>query len=204
MSFGSEDLSRLRWSLVFLAMAIIATAITTLLWRQAIDKVETDRRQLAAEQKEIRNRIARAHEEEQATRDRIARYQQLRDRGIIGLEERLDWVEQIAQIKARRRLIDVQYDLSPQRPIDDAVLPGGAVAGSHEIMASTMKLRMPLLHEDDLLGFLSDLRRAVHAHLLVRDCAIERLATVAAERGLSAQLRADCTIDWITIREKRP
>jgi hypothetical protein len=69
-------------------------------------------------------------------------------------------------------------------------------------MSSTMNLQMPLLHENDLLGFLADLRRNVHAHLMVRDCAIERGAQ-AQERCVAAQLRAVCTIDWITLREKR-
>jgi hypothetical protein len=142
-------------------------------------------------------------DEEQDIRNRIARYQQMRERRVIGLEERLDWVEQMTRIRNNRRLIDVQYELSPQKSIDDNALPGGAVAGSHEIMASSMRLRMQLLHENDLLGFLDDLRRSVNAHLLVRECLVERTAGATAERGLPAQLRAECLIDWITIREKR-
>lgn len=203
MSIRTQDLAHLRWSLAVLVVALAATVAVVLVSLRMVGQAEATQRQLAMQESNIRGRIIRAREEEQDIRARIARYQQLRDRGIIGLEERLDWVEQIARIRNGRRLLDVQYELSPQRPIEDSVLPGGAVAGSHEIMASTMKLRMPLLHEDDLLGFLSDLNRAVHASLLVRDCTVERVATVAAERGLPAQLRADCTIDWITIREKR-
>lgn len=203
MSFTINDLRRLRWSLAFLAVAIAAAVGVVLVSKQMVGQSESTQHRLAVQQRDIHARIARAREEEQDIRDRIARYRQLRDRGIIGLEERLDWVEQITRIRNNRRLIDVQYELSPQKSIDETVLPGGAVAGSHEVMASTMKLRMDLLHENDLLGFLDDLGRAVHAHLLVRECIIDRIGGVSGERGLQAQLRANCTIEWITFREKR-
>lgn len=204
MNLTINDLVRLRWSLVFLALAIAAAVAVVLVSRQMVGQAEVTQRQLLSQQREIQARIVRAREEEQDIRNRIARYQRLRENGVIGLEERLNWVEQIGRIRNNRRLIDVQYELSPQKAIDDNVLPGGAIAGSHEIMASSMRLRMQLLHENDLIGFLDDLRRAVHAHLLVRECLVERTAGAPAERGLPAQLSADCTIDWITIRERRP
>lgn len=202
MSISTNDFARIRWSLAFLAVGSFAGFAMTYVSQQVVSRAEASQRQLAAQQRDIRIRLSRANEEEQDMRHRIARYQALLDRGIIGQEERLNWVEQIARIKADRRLLDLQYDLSPQKPVDDAILPGGALAGSYELMASTMHLQMPLLHEYDLLGFLSDLRQAVHAHLLVRDCAIER-AAATGEHGLPAQLRAECTIDWITLRERK-
>lgn len=203
MNITTDDLVRLRWSLLFLAVALLAGGTIALVSKQALERAEATRRQLTAQQGEIRGRVSRAHEEEQDIRGRIGRYQALRDSGIIGQEERLDWVEQIERIRARRRLLDMQYELSAQRPIDDAMLPGGAAAGHFEFMASTMRLRMMLLHEDDLLGLFDDLRKAVHARLLVRDCVIERTAAAGGEHGIPAQLRAECIIDWITLREKR-
>jgi len=202
MSVTVNDLLRMRWSLAFLVLAGLAGIIMTTTAREMVRKAETTRQQLTAQQREIRTRLSRASDEEQELRGKIALYQQLLDRGIVGQEERLNWVEQISRVKSARRLLDVQYELSPQKALTDAVFPGGAIAGDYEFMASTMNLQMPLLHEDDLLGFIADLRKSVHAHLLVRDCTIERLPP-ANERGLSAQLRAACTIDWITLREKK-
>jgi hypothetical protein len=203
MNITTDDLSRLRWSLIFLAIALLAGGAVALISKQAVDRAETIQRQLISQQQDIRSRLSRAHEEEQDMRGRIGRYQALRDNGIIGQEERLDWVEQIERIRSQRRLLGMQYELSAQRPVDDPILPGGGIAGHFEFMASTMKLRLQLLHEDDLLGLLDDLRKAVHARLLVRDCTIERQSVAPAESGLAAQLRAECTIDWLTLREKR-
>lgn len=203
MSITIADIVRLRWNLAILVVVAIAGAAMIMASQRLVGKAEMTQRQLAAKQRDIRTKLSRARDEEQEMRSKIALYGQLVDRGVIGQEERLDWVEQIARIKSARRLLDLQYELSPQKTVDETLLPGSPVAGGHEFMASTMKLRMPLLHENDLLGFLADLRLAVHSHLLVRNCGIERAAPVASEPGLPAQLRAECTIDWITLREQK-
>lgn len=203
MKLTSNDFARLRWSLVFLALALLAGTAMVWFLQQLVGRAEQNERQLSVQQKDIRGRLVHAREEEQAIRDRIGRYRHILASGLIDQEERLRWVEQIARIKAARRLLDVQYELSPQRPIEEAALPGGPVAGGYEFMASTMKLQLALLHEDDLLGFLDALRAAVRAHLLVRSCAIERATATSSERGPAPQLRAECTIDWVTLREKK-
>ena len=203
MNFTVKDLLRLRWSLLFLLVMIVLGGALVYFMQQMIEKAELSEHQLSRQVADVRGRVARAHEEEQDMRRRIQRYQEMVEKGIIGQEERLDWVEQIARIKASRRLLDVQYEIQPQNPISAAALPGGAAAGPYEVMASTMKLHMPLLHEEDLLGFLGDLRGAVHAQLLVRECRIERVAGAAGQGAVQAQLQADCEIDWVTLREKR-
>ena len=203
MNFKANDFSRLRWTLGFLLLSIAIAILVTTATQKLVQQAKTTQRQLQSEQQQIRSRLASAQDEERELRSKIALFQDLEARGIIGQEERLNWVEQIARVKAARRLIEVQYEIAPQKNLTGAILPGGSIAGDYEFMASAMKLQMPLLHENDLLGLISDLRRSVHAHLLVRDCTIDRTAA-GSDRTTSAQLRADCTIDWVTLREKRP
>lgn len=202
MNISTNDFVRIRWALGFLLLAVLLAFAMSTTARKLVEKAQIDQRQLEAQQREIRARLSRAPDEERELRNKIALFQQLQERGIIGQEERLNWVEQIARIKTARRLFDFQYEVAPQTSLGNSILPGGAQAGDYEFMSSTMNLQMPLLHENDLLGFLADLRNTVHAHLLVRDCNIERLPQ-SVERGVAAQLRAVCTIDWITLREKR-
>jgi hypothetical protein len=203
MNFAARDFFRLRWSLVFLVAMIVGGAALVYFMQQIVDKAEISERELSRQVADIHGRVFRAHEEEQDMRGRIQRFQEMTRKGIIGQEERLNWVEQIARIKAARRLLDVQYEIQPQGAISSAALPGGAAAGPYEIMASTMKLHMQLLHEEDLVGFVADLRQAVHAHLLVRECRIERNPGGGTQAAAQAQLQADCTIDWVTLREKK-
>ncbi len=202
MNVTTSDFVRIRWALGFLILATLIGYALATTSRKLTEAAHADQLRLQAQQRDIRARLTRAPEEEQELRSKIALFHELQQRGIIGQEERLDWVEQIGRIKAERRLLDVQYEIAAQKSVDSALLPAGATAGEYEFMSSTMNLQMQLLHEDDLLGFLDDLRKSVHAQLLVRECAIDRLPP-GTDRRVAAQLRATCTIDWITLREKR-
>jgi hypothetical protein len=64
---------------------------------------------------------------------------------------------------------------------------------------------IPLLHENDLLNFLTDLQNAGKAYVSARKCVIERTEreTPPGGRGMAPRLKADCQLDMITIREKR-
>ena len=158
-------------------------------------------KEAAAAQLDIQTRLARARIEEQELRDKIVRFQALKSRGVIGPEQRLDWVETIARINTARRIFKLDYDFAPQRPVDASILPGGAAGGGFEIMASQMRLQIQLLHEGELLAFLAELRDTVQALVQVRSCAIERITRDSTERGSNAQLKAECTLEWITLRE---
>jgi hypothetical protein len=65
-----------------------------------------------------------------------------------------------------------------------------------------MKLQLKLLHEEDLLRLLGDLRNQANALIAVKSCNISRLALTPEERANShANLAAICEIDWITLRD---
>jgi hypothetical protein len=149
-------------------------------------------------------KLARASEEQQELRDKIARFQELKAKGYIGAEHRLDWIEAIARIKVARRILKLEYEFSPQRQVDSTLLPGGASAGGFEVMASQMRLQLELLHEAELLAFLAELRDTVQALVKVRSCTIERIATGNTIRsGNLAQLKADCVLEWITLKDDK-
>jgi len=202
--FSQDDFRRIQWSLLALVVLALLGAAVVFGSLQATKAARAEARKVEAERGEIRIKLARARDEEQEIRAKIARYQGLINRGYVTEEQRLDWIERIAQIKAARKLIDVQYELMPQRTVESALLPEGAAGGGYEFMSSAMRLQMQLLHEGDLLGFLADLRANVRALIVVRQCKVERIArNGSTERGAQAQLKADCDIEWITMREKK-
>lgn len=201
MKFDAKDLKHLQWAIAFLViMALVGggSVWTTLQLKKSSEKAFQE---ATAARRDIQAKLARARDEEQELRDKIVRFQALRTRGYIGAEKRLDWVEAIARIKAARRIFKLEYEFAPQRPVDAGILPGGASAGGFEIMSSRMRMQIQLLHEEELLAFLTDLRDAVQALVQVPSCTIERLAPGNTERGSKAQLRAECTLEWITLKE---
>jgi hypothetical protein len=201
MKLDANDFKQLQWSIAFLVIMTVVGAgsvWTTQQWKKSSEKAFQE---ATAARRDMQAKLARASEEQQELRDKIARFQALKSKGYIGPEQRLDWIETIARIKAARRIIKLDYEFAPQRPVDAALLPGGASAGGFEIMSSTMQLQLELLHEGELLAFLAELRDTVQALVKVRSCNIERIASGNGGRGNLAQLKADCTLEWITLKE---
>ena len=187
----TEILRRIRWNLAILLLlsllggAAVYTSIGMYTTAQKADKQATDKRT------EIHSKLANAQNEEQELREKFARYQNIEARGYIGGERRLDWVEQIRKIKTNRKLLDIQYELEPQKVLESN-------SSGYDFMASTMKLQMQLLHEEDLLNFLTDIRDNIRAFTSVKSSNVVRRTI----QGSPAQLTANCSIDWITLREK--
>lgn len=203
-AFSKADFPRIQWSVAILVLLALLGGGVVFGSLQLTKKAQAEARRVEADRADIRNKLARARDEEQEIRAKIARYQELVERGYVTEEQRLDWIERIAQVKAARKLIDVQYELMPQKPVETGLLPEGNVGGGYEFRSSAMKLQMLLLHEEDLLGFLADLRARVRALIVVRECTVERIPrSAASERGVQPQLKADCDLDWITLREKK-
>lgn len=201
MKFNLEDLKRLQWALAFLVIMTLVGIASVWTTQQLKASSERAVQETTTARRDIQSKLARAREEEQELRDKIGRFQALKAQGYIGPERRLDWIEAIARIKTSRRIFKLDYEFAPQRPVDAAILPGGAAAGGFEIMASQMKLQMQLLHEGELLAFLAELRESVQALIQIRSCTIERIPASNMDRGRNAQLKADCTLEWITLKE---
>jgi len=197
------DFKYLRWSLLGALLMILLGAGLVMAARYYHLQQQTTHRQAVAQRTEMQGKLARARDEEQEIRQKILRFNQLVSRGIIGEERRLDWVEQVRQIKAARKLYDIEYELAPRQLLEASAAQGAS--GSFNFYASTMRLRMQLLHEEDLLHFLGDLRETEPAFLRPRSCAIERIqeTSVRPSGSLAPQLKAECVIDWITIGERK-
>lgn len=168
--------------------------------KEWLDKVRVQQQTLRGERAGVQEKLARATEEEREIREKVAAYNRLVERGIIGDERRLDWVDAIAAIKANRRLFEVKYSIEPQRPLDLAGVKG---AGDVEMLASRMRVELPLLHEGDLLAFLSDLERSLSAYVLMRSCTLQRADKTALDRATAPRLKADCIIDLVTVRDRQ-
>jgi hypothetical protein len=183
------------------AVALIAAGAAALAFAsQLLTSAQAEQQVARAERGAEQNKLARANDEAREIRERIVEYRKLVDRGVIGEERRLDWVDRINAIKAARKLAEVKYAIGPQRPVE---YPGIAGGGEVEFLASPMNLNLALLHEEDLFRFIGDLRSALSALVVVKSCNIERTAEAGKGRGLAPRLRAVCELDLVTIRDKR-
>jgi len=140
-----------------------------------------------------RSRLAHAETEKEEIRLYQPQFVELRNKGLIGAERRLDWVEAIRQIQEQRRLLPLAYEIDVQQPYRlETTLP----TGDYALLGSTMQLHMDLLHELDLFNFLADLRQA--GTFAVQGCSIRR-ASGAGTGPVAPTLNADCTLNWLTL-----
>lgn len=183
-------------SLALLIIALLLAAASIGWTYLQVQQATQQHKQAQMRQTETRSRLARVNEDEREIREKITRYQDIVQRGLTEPERRLQWVETLKAIKESRRLLGLNYEIAPQRPLD----PKQVSSGGYDFLVSTMKLDLPMLHEEDLLGLLSDLAAKTQALISIKSCQIERV-TSGAQAG--ANLKAACEIDWIKLQEKR-
>lgn len=195
-----QDLRRLRWPLVG-ALLLIATGVSALVAAEnLLDAARKTREQLQKQSTSARERVAKASEEEKEILSQLVYYQRMLDAGMVGSRNRLDLIEAIAGIKSRRKLLDIRYNIEPQRAVDYA---GVVTTGAMDFVTSRMQLDMMLLHEEDLLNFLTDLKSAGQSLVSVRQCTLTR-ADRGMPVGLAPGMQARCVVDLITLVQSRP
>jgi hypothetical protein len=185
-------------ALAFLMLA--AGVIAVVVAEKYLASTRLDRQSAAEERRSAQEKLSRATSEEREIREKLVDYRGLLARGVIGDEQRLDWVETIARIKDTRKIPDIRYNIAPQRAFD---LPGVAPGGDVEFRVSELRLNMQVLHEEDVLNVIDDLQRLLKTHVMVRSCRIDRADRTAADRGAAARLRAECVLDLVTIRDRK-
>ena len=147
--------------LPILAFVLLVGAGIALIWwsKQILVGANRQLAAVSAERAQNTERLLRIADEEREVKEKIAVYRRLKDLGILGRERRLEWADAIKRIRSQRGLIDLRYRVEPQRAL--VSVPGNP--GTIDFYASTMKVNLALLHEEDLFGFLNDLRSSGNA-----------------------------------------
>ncbi len=203
MNIVRDDLKRLRLPLA-LAVVLLALGIAGLVMSDYyLDGAKGVRDANRQSRVAAQERVSKVSEEDREIRENLVYYEQMRRHGMMGEQNRLDWIDSIAKIKSDRKLFEIKYSIEAQKSLD---YPGLAAAGSTEFVVSRMRLEMMLLHEEDLLDFLNDLQAAGKAHVAVRHCSVTRVERGAAPTATALQprLHAECQVDLVSVKGVRP
>ncbi|MDR1368455.1 MAG: hypothetical protein LBJ76_07055 [Candidatus Accumulibacter sp.] len=197
MKFTKNDLPRLRAALL---VSVTLTALGGLGVYLAMRSSDTARRTRGAarvERDEFDRKLRQVRNEENEIKEKAAIYARIEARGILSEVKRLEWIELIDAIREKERLIDFEYEIDPQRAL--SIAPNDEFS----FVASSMKMRVRLLHEEDLTRLIDQLRQRAPALIEVRSCNVSRLTRVDDIGKSAARLLADCRIDWVTLRKTR-
>ncbi len=195
MKLEPKDFPKLQISLLAMLLMMAIGTASILFSRESVRQADSAFASAQSERNDYDGKLKRVRGEEHEIREKAEMFNALKARGVIGDEQRLEWVELLKEIRERHRLIELRYEITPQRPLEKT--PAGNLA----LYASTMNLQLNLLHEEDLTRLLDDLRREAHALIQVKRCDVSRMPRSGAENALQGFLQAECLIDWVTVRE---
>ena len=202
MNVSRDDLKRLR---VPLALALLLSALGVACLATSgyyLDEAKSAREASRLARVGAQERMAKVSEEEREIRENLVHFEQMRRSGMMGEQNRIDWIESIARIKNSRKLFEIRYNIEAQRSLD---YPGVVATGAADFVVSRMRLNMLLLHEGDLLNFLADLQAAGKGHVSVRRCTVTRIERGASSAtALQPRLRAECQVDLVSVRGIKP
>jgi len=146
----------------------------------------------------IRRRYQSIDDEERAIQTYLPRFRQLEEGGVIGREQRLNWIEKLREVSQALKLPSVQYSIDTQVPYKPE-FPVPEMT-SFRIYASRMTVSLGLLHEEDLPRLLAELGRAATGLYSVSKCSIRRNGMAFARSPTTPNLTAECELQWMTVR----
>ena len=196
--FTREGWKLMRGAWVGLAGAIVASILIVSGSHWYGVKETRDGAQASRRLQEARARLAGARRERDNLNESADVFRMLVDRGLLQREQRLDLVEMVNDLRSRYQLFALDYEIAPQRPLP---LPGGRVFPSIDVLASRVKLHAKALHEGDILGFMDELSKQHQGFHPVDQCTMRRIGT-GDDGRLQAHVEADCTLEWITLKDK--
>jgi len=145
--------------------------------------------------KSISRQYLSVDEEEDIIKSTYPRFVELYNRGIIGRENRLSWLEtlkaaaQEVKIPELRYNIDTRKQYTPEFPLS---------TGPYQIYSTTMDLDLGLLHEGDFVTLVDRLSRDADGLFNVSKCSFRRLESVTTDAD-SSNIRAECALHWFTV-----
>jgi hypothetical protein len=193
-------------SLWLTAALVIATILTGTAYR-FYDRQDQALGNAQASWAGLSESVAKIEEEQQIIRSYRPRYLELEAEMVVSEEDRLELVEAVATIRDRHRLWAMQLDVEKQAtmPLSEE----GAYDDSGTTMAvqaSRIRITIPLLHEEDLLKLITELRRIKRGIIVTEECVIKRSGGDRDGNLLEfgQNLDASCSLLWLTMNQRQP
>jgi len=191
----------LRNAVVFLGISALLSALMILGGFVFLDKMEDEYEAQEKRLNNARSQYRRLDEEPAIIDQYFPQFERFEGMGLIGEEQRLSWLEALHTAARHINLPELRYSVSsrepyaPDFPVDD---------GPYGVYASDMALSMGLLHEGDLFSLLAELDQHAVGTYSVVYCGLravgEEFTGIPAGNPRGANLHADCTLRWYTLK----
>ena len=149
------------------------------------------------------NRIEEANRNNQILVQNEDTFKKLKDKFVIGDENRLSWVEVVQNVAESRKIASVKYDIASQALLDKNSLEKQYTG--IDVFKSVMSLEMKFIHEGDLFVMLNALRQEAKG-LVAVDKGYVELINKDVNDGIIGQnntdnMKAYCELSWYTLKK---
>ena len=203
MNFKS-DFPILKWSLMACTLSFIISGTAIWLSEEYEDSSLKDRQTAQQHLNDAKKILADARSDLDNMSTYASEYNSLEEFKIIGNEQRLDWMEDLAKLRQKQLVVDFKYTIAPQV----TYTPKPALdLGNYDLKLSGLNLQVELLHEMQLIKFFEALRTNIKGWFIIDHCSLERLANnnptdVSSVQNLKSHLKAECAGGWMTMKKK--
>ena len=198
MKLAEIDWVVMRGAMILLVVALIVSV--TLIYggvhfgEKMSREIGNERRQLTS----VRSQYQTIDDEQRVIELYLPQYEALAERGIVGREHRLSWVETLKAVAEEVKLPSLRYELFPQ---EEYVAEFPLQQGVYKVYSSDMRLNMGLLHEGDLPLVLRELQRKATGLFTVSRYEMRRSSQVVTMRPKAQNINASCDLKWYTIKQ---
>lgn len=191
---NAEEFKALRGPLILLVIMLIAASLAIYYTNSLREKAELAFKQQQNQLREAQTRMQRSGDEKAIIVQYVDKYRQLEQAGIIGDEQRINWLDSLRIANERTDLFGINYSIGIQQAYPYAAeLDPGQIS----LRQSVMKLEFRLLHEIDLLRFFEVLRAQGSGLFHLDSCTMRRTELTGALR-FQPNIAANCELAWIT------
>lgn len=196
MNIERKDLKPLRWPAAALVGSIIFSALLIDYTDSKFSVVAERVRVARVNANEARRQYQDSDLEKAMISQYLPEYKQLQERGFIGSENRLKWIDALRNADRELGEFGVQYQLSAQGTYKGA-LSNEPVAA--RLRQSTMDIRFSVVHEGHFLAFVDALAAQQAGTYSLRSCSLEP-GHPDKPQPRTRNLSAACQIDWVTMQ----
>ncbi len=196
MKASNIDWGVLRGSVSTLVVCLLISAAMLLGSIYYRDDMRSDYKKEDLRFKNVSRKYLAVDQEEKLILLHYPRFKYLYQEGVIGQEQRLRWLETLRKSSDDLKLPSLRYNIESR---EHFVPSFPANQGPYQIYASSMKLKLGLLHEGDLFSLLKDLEKNAKGLHSVTSCTLQSKERVISRNIDRAKLSAECELLWFSI-----
>ena len=186
----------LRGAITLFGIALLAAGLLSLTGYYFQREAAAEFNQGKARFESERRRYLALGEQAALLKAHYSEFARLYRRGVLGPEQRLNWLETLGQAGLKSGLPRLDYEIGARQAIQPDYAPAH---GAYQIYKSEMRLGLGLLHEADLLRVFDYLDRNARGHYTVRKCSFRGSEGPLQMTAGAVNLTVDCELEWLTI-----